>query len=150
MRKKDIIEAREAMKGTYPEILRKLNALIAIGRGRALFTAVIYIEDNKTLTTSQKQYILNKVEAAQHECRRFLYIGWRFVWQLPVEMRDGVAYMDTFRYIRYLPAGRQQFRLLLKLIKMANHESNPDFIKSSYKKDLYYDAHRVLRNYYIK
>lgn len=150
MRRQHMEEAREAVQGTYPEVLQKLNALIASGRCRALMLAGPWIEFNKTLTAFQKQYILNKVESACHEYRQFLWNGWRFVWQLPAEMRDGSAYMDTFRYIRYLPTGPQQFKLLLKLTKMVRHENTSDFLKSGYKETLYHEIRSIFLNYCIK
>lgn len=150
MRRQHMEEAKEAVQGTYSEILQKLNALITRGRCYALVTAIPRVECEKTLTSAQKQYILNKMWVAHGDYVDFLLRGWRFVWQLPAEMRDGAAYMYTFRYIRCIPTGQRQFRLLLKLIKMANHENNPDFLKSGYKKDLYEYTKRIFLKYCVK
>lgn len=66
MRKQHMEEVRDAMQGSYTEILRKLNALIVGGRWLALYHVDMFLKHNKSLTPIQKQYLISKNRQRQN------------------------------------------------------------------------------------
>ena len=132
----------------YKAALEAVNASITENDYSMDMGDIMTVEHLEKLTAIQKKYLIQKIRAASFAFMCSMQRGNFFIGKLPARLRTYETFLFTVRYIKRLPAGKQQFRLMQRVCAILNHDKRQPVTHIS-RRSVAEDIYIILRNSYI-
>lgn len=132
----------------YQTALEAVNASITENDYSMDMGDIMTVEHLEKLTPIQKKYLIQKIHTASFAFKCSMERGNFFIGKLPARLRTYETFLFTVRYIKHLPAGKQQFRLMQRVCAILNHDKRQPVTHIS-RRSVAEEIYIILKNSYI-